>query len=170
MDGNPMSSSDASRARGSSVSASGPTPSLWLHILLRCVAGTGAALIVAAAVAFMLHGSGAAASAAFGYAVVALFFGVSLLIGHFVGRSNPSGALGIFVVTYAIKVVGFAAVLFFVGAPQWLDRTWFFGSAVGAVVLWQIIEVAVFAKARHQLYHDDDGAPPSGQRAVDGHA
>ncbi len=37
-----------------------------------------------------------------------LFFGISLLVGHFVGRNNPSGAIGIFVATYFIKVVGFA--------------------------------------------------------------
>lgn len=165
-----MSTPDAPRARVSGVSASGPTGSLWLRILLRCVAVTGATLVIAAGIALVLHGGSAAASAAFGYAVVALFFGVSLLIGHFVGRSNPSGALGIFIVTYAIKVVGFAAVLFFIGAPPWLDRLWFFGSAVGSVVIWQIVEVAVFARARHQLYNDyDDGRAPQTQ-AADGHA
>jgi ATP synthase protein I len=164
-----MNTPDASRARVSGVPTSGPTNSLWLRILLRCLLVTVSALLVAVLVAFMLRGGSAAASAAFGYAVVALFFGVSLLIGHFVGRSNPSGALGIFVVTYAIKVVGFAAVLFFIGAPPWLDRAWFFGSAVGAVILWQVVEVAVFARARHQLYNDHD-AQHSGARAVDGHA
>lgn len=165
-----MSTPDASRAGVSGVRASGPTGSLWLRILLHCLAVTGSALVVAAVIAFAFGGGSAAASAVFGYAVVTLFFGVSLLIGHFVGRSNPSGALGIFMVTYAIKVVGFAAVLFFIGAPQWLDRSWFFGSAVGAVVLWQTVEVAVFAKARHQLYNDYDNGQNSRAQAVDGHA
>lgn len=149
------------------VSASGPTSSLWLSILLRCAAVTGSALVLAAVVAFAVRGGSAAASAAFGYAIVALFFGVSLLIGHFVGRSNPSGALGIFMVTYAIKVVGFAAVLFVIGAPEWLDRTWFFGSAVGTVVLWQIVEVVVFSRSRHQLYNDYDNGQAPGVQAVD---
>lgn len=162
---NPMKTRRAPRS-----GAAGPTGSLWLRILVRCMVVTGAALVVAVAVAYMVHGGSAAASAAFGYLVVALFFAVSLLIGHFVGRSNPSGALGIFIVTYGVKVVGFAAVLFFVGAPQWLDRTWFFGTAVGAVVLWQLVEVAVFARARHQLYNDYDGGPTSGAQAVNRHA
>lgn len=118
---------------------------------------TGSALLLTVVVAFALHGGSGVASAVFGYAVVALFFGVSLLVGHFVGRSNPSGALGIFVVTYAIKVVGFAGVLFLLGAPPWLERVWFFGTAVGAVILWQIVEVTVFARSRHQLYNDVDG-------------
>ena len=164
-----MSTPDASRARVSGVPASGPTDSLWLRILLRCLVVTGSALLVAVLVAFLLQGMNAAASAAFGYAVVALFFGVSLLIGHFVGRSNPSGALGIFIVTYAIKVVGFAGVLFVIGTPAWLERAWFFGSAVGAVVLWQVVEVVVFSRSRHQLYNEVDGQP-SRTQAVDGRA
>ncbi|GAA2175325.1 hypothetical protein GCM10009784_17260 [Arthrobacter parietis] len=165
-----MSTPDAPRASVSRASASGPTESLWLRILLRCLAVTGAALVITTAIAFAMNGGSGAASVLFGYAVVALFFGLSLLIGHFVGRSNPSGALGIFMVTYAIKVVGFAAVLFFVGVPSWLERTWFFGAAVGAVVLWQIVEVTVFAKARHQLYNDCDSTGSSGTQAVDGRA
>ncbi|KRF05677.1 ATP synthase [Arthrobacter sp. Soil782] len=165
-----MSTPDASRARVLRASVSGPTESLWLRILLRCLAVTGAVLAITTAIAFAINGGSGAASVLFGYAVVALFFGLSLLIGHFVGRSNPSGALGIFMVTYAIKVVGFAAVLFFVGVPPWLERTWFFGAAVGAVVLWQIVEVTVFAKARHQLYNNLDDGRASGSQAVDGHA
>lgn len=165
-----MSTPDASRARVSAVSASGPTGSLWLRILLRCAALTGSALVLAAGTALVLHGGSAAASAVFGYVVVVLFFSVSLLVGHYVGRSNPSGALGIFIITYAIKVVGFAAVLFFIGAPDWLDRGWFFGSAVGAVVLWQIVEVVVFARARHQLYHDYVNPQSSHAEATGGHA
>lgn len=154
----------------SGTSASGPTGSLWLRILLRCAAVTGSALVLAAVVALLMHGGSAVASAAFGYAIVALFFGVSLLIGHVVGRSNPSGALGIFIVTYAIKVVGFAAVLFVIGAPAWLDRPWFFGSAVGTVILWQMVEVAVFSRARHQLYNDYHNGEGSRVQAVDGRA
>lgn len=165
-----MNTPDAAGAGVSGFSASEPTGSLWLGILLRCAAVTGSALVLAAVVAFLVHGGNAAVSAAFGYAVVALFFGVSLLIGHFVGRSNPSGAFGIFMVTYVIKVVGFAAVLFVIGAPEWLDRTWFFGSAVATVVLWQIVEVAVFSRARHQLYNDYDDGQASGVQAVDGRA
>lgn len=164
-----MRTPDAPRAGVSGVPAvpeSGPTRSLWLRILVRCAGTSVVALAVAAAVAFLVSGGAAALSSLFGWGIVALFFGVSLLIGHFVGRDNPSGALGIFAVTYAIKVVGFAAALFFVGTPDWLDRTWFFASAVGTVILWQVVEIAVFARTRHQLY---DHAPTSSKEA-DGHA
>lgn len=165
-----MSTPEAVRAGVLRIAGSGPTESLWLRILFRCLVGTGAVLLIAVVAALAVGGGSAAASAVFGYGVVALFFGVSLLIGHFVGRSNPSGALGIFMVTYAVKVVGFAVVLFVVGVPEWLDRTWFFGAAVGAVVLWQIIEVAVFATARHQLFNDRDNGETPEAKAGEGHA
>ncbi|WP_323958766.1 hypothetical protein [Arthrobacter sp. JZ12] len=166
-----MNTSDAARARVFG-GASGPTVSLWLRILVRCAVATGAAAVMMTAAAFLAADGGAAASVLAGWGLVALFFGISLLIGHFVGRDNPSGALGVFLITYVIKVVGFAAVLFLLGTPPWLDRVWFFSTAVATVVIWQIVEVAVFARARHQLYNDagaGHGAPGnSGTQAVDG--
>ncbi len=155
-----MSTSDAKGVNGSPAppGVSGPTASPWLDILKKCLLATGAAALLLSAAAGLIAGGGGALSAAFGYAVVALFFGISLLIGHFAGKTNPSGALGLFAVTYAIKVVGFAAVLFLLGTPPWLERTWFFSAAVGTVVLWQVVEVVVFSKARHQLYNDDSEA------------
>jgi ATP synthase protein I len=154
-----LSTSDAvNGSAGHRPGVSGPTASPWLDILRKCLAVTGAGALLLCAAAGLTAGGGGAFSAAFGYAVVAAFFGISLLIGHFAGKTNPSGALGLFAVTYAIKVVGFAAVLFVLGTPAWLERTWFFGAAVGTVVLWQIVEVYVFSKARHQLYNDDSEA------------
>ncbi|NJC22820.1 ATP synthase protein I [Arthrobacter pigmenti] len=160
-----MNTPDASRAGVSAVSASEATQSLWLRILVRCLISTAVPLVAVAGTAFFIVGPSAGMSSVFGWLLVALFFGVSLLIGHFAGRSNPSGALGLFAVTYAIKVVGFAAVLFFVGAPSWLERSWFFGAAVGTVVVWQIVEIAVFAGARHQLYDHQSASQTEVDRA-----
>lgn len=134
--------------------AAGPTPALWLNILRSCVVVTLTAIAVLAAAAAIAEGGAGALSAVFGYAVVVLFFGISLLVGHFAGRNNPSGAIGLFAVTYAIKVVGFAGVLFFFGVPSWLERTWFFLGAVLTVVVWQAVELFVFSKTRHQIYND----------------
>lgn len=140
----------------SAKGATGPTTSLWLRILLRCTLVTAAVAVGIAAAGWLTVGGGAALSALAGWLIVGVFFGISLLIGHFVGRSNPSGALGMFMVTYVIKVVGFAAVLFLIGVPPWLERAWFFGTAVASVVIWQAVEIVVFAKSRHQLYNDED--------------
>lgn len=154
-----MSTPDAPRVSahsGTVPSASGPTTSPWLKILWYCLASTAAALALMSVAALILTGPEGVLSAVFGYAVVVLFFGISLLVGHFAGRNNPSGAIGLFAVTYAIKVVGFAALLFFLGAPVWLERTWFFIGAVATVVLWQIVELTVFSKSRQQLYNDPE--------------
>lgn len=144
------------------VTASGPTASPWLGILARSAACSGGIALLLAAVAALATSPAAGASVVFGAVLVIAFFGISLLIGHYTGRSNPSGALGLFAVTYAIKVVGFAAVLFFLGTPGWLDRTWFFTGALATVIAWQVAEVLAFSRVRTPLYDDHAEGPGHG--------
>jgi ATP synthase protein I len=146
------------------VGVSGPTSSPWLRILGYCSASAGIVVLILCAVAALVVGGAAALSAAFGAVVVVLFFALSLLVGHYVGRKNPSGAIGVFLVTYLVKVVGFAVVLYFIGTPSWLDGTWFFITAVATVLVWQATEVFAFARLRFQLFNDP--APKDGS----GHA
>ncbi|NUS35191.1 MAG: hypothetical protein HOQ04_01785 [Pseudarthrobacter sp.] len=138
------------------VGASGPTRSLWLNLLKRSSFAATAGLVLCAVPAALLNGGTGAVSSFLGGLLVMLFFGISLLVGHFVGRRNPSGAIGMFVATYFIKVVGFAVVLFVVGAPAWLHGRWFVIGAVVAVVLWQAAEIHGFSKARLQIYNDPE--------------
>ncbi|CAM3272623.1 hypothetical protein PSET11_01673 [Arthrobacter ulcerisalmonis] len=140
----------------SPVGASGPTKSLWLHLLKVSSIAGAAGLILCSALATVLNGLTGGLSSAFGGVLVMLFFGISLLVGHYVGRNNPAGAIGVFVATYFIKVVGFAAVLFILGAPAWLHDRWFVIGAVVTVVLWQGAEIFGFSKARLQIYNDPD--------------
>ncbi|UUL75036.1 hypothetical protein NG819_11260 [Pseudarthrobacter sp. Fe7] len=142
------------------VGTSGPTRSLWLNLLKRSAIAATAGLVLCAVPAGLLNGATGAVSNFLGGLLVMIFFGISLLVGHFVGRSNPSGAIGMFVATYFIKVVGFAVVLFVIGAPEWLHGRWFVIGAVVAVVLWQAAEIHGFSKARLQIYNDpkDRGA------------
>jgi ATP synthase protein I len=120
-----------------------------------------AGLVLCSVAAVLLDGVTGALSTALGGLLVMLFFGISLLVGHFVGRSNPSGAIGVFVATYFIKVVGFAVVLFLIGAPEWLHSRWFLIGAVAAVVLWQAAELYGFSKARLQIYNDPRTSEPN---------
>jgi ATP synthase protein I len=142
------------------VGASGPTSSLWLNLLKRSAIAALAGLALCAVPAGLLNGPSGAVSSFLGGLLVMLFFGISLLVGHFVGRRNPSGAIGMFVATYFIKVVGFAVVLFVIGAPAWLHGRWFIIGAVVAVILWQAAEIHGFSRARLQIYNDpeDKGA------------
>jgi ATP synthase protein I len=138
------------------VGASSPAPSLWLNLLKRSSVAAAAGLALCAVPATILNGGSGALSSTLGGLLVMLFFGISLLVGHFMGRNNPSGAIGMFVATYFVKVVGFAAVLFVIGAPQWLHGRWFVVGAVTAVVLWQAAELYGFSKARLQIYNDPE--------------
>jgi len=55
-----------------------------------------------------------------------------------------------------------AAILFFLGTPGWLDRTWFFAGALATVIAWQVAEVVAFSRLRTPLYNDASetgGAP-----------
>ncbi|MET4094793.1 hypothetical protein [Arthrobacter sp. UYCu712] len=138
------------------VGVSGPTGSLWLHLLALSSAAAGGALLLAGLGVLLLDGMEAALSCLFGGALVMAFFAISLLVGHLAGRNNPSGAIGLFVGTYFIKVVGFAVVLFAIGAPAWLNGKWFLAGAVVTVVSWQSAEIYGFSKARLQIYNDPE--------------
>lgn len=153
---------DPGPASGSGrVGASGPTASLWLHLLKLSSVASAAGLLVCSVTAWLLAGPGAILSAVAGGLLVMVFFGISLLAGHVVGRNNPSGAIGVFVAMYFIKVVGFAVVLFAVGRPAWLESIWFVAGAVTAVLLWQAAEMYGFSKARLQIYNDPNSKDSS---------
>lgn len=155
------SNADSGPASGNGpVGVSGPTRSLWLRLLALSSLAAGAGLVLCAVTAILLDGATGALSTVLGGLLVMLFFGISLLVGHFVGRSNPSGAIGAFVATYFIKVVGFAVVLFLIGAPEWLHGRWFLIGAVVAVALWQAAELFGFSKARLQIYNDPQTTEP----------
>ncbi|XAS66095.1 hypothetical protein V3C33_11310 [Micrococcaceae bacterium Sec5.7] len=138
------------------VGVAGPTRSLWLRLLAMSSAASAVALVLVGIPAVIFNGSAGVLSSTFGGLLVMLFFAISLLVGHFMGRNNPSGAIGLFVATYFVKVVGFAVVLFVIGAPEWLHGRWFLIGAVVAVVFWQAAEIYGFSKARLQIYNDPE--------------
>ncbi len=138
----------------SGVAAPRSKSSLWLRLLFLSSTTAVAALAATSAVAAVMNGGVGVLSAALGGAIVMAFFAISLLIGHFVGRDNPSGAVGLFVASYFVKVVGFAVVLFVLGAPAWLHGRWFVIGAVVTVISWQAAEIYGFSKARLQIYND----------------
>lgn len=155
---------DGSRAAGHADGVSGPTESPWLRILGTCLRFTAAALVLMTAAAIVTGGVASAFSALYGAGVVVLFFAISLLIGHYAGRNSPSGAIGLFMAAYVLKVVGFAVVLFVLGTPDWLDRTWFFVAAVVVVIVWQTAEIIAFSRIRQLLYDPVSLSETGGQK------
>ncbi|WP_285725315.1 hypothetical protein [Psychromicrobium xiongbiense] len=158
--GNDALASHAASGVGSVV-ASGPHQSLWLRILLRCLVVTAVPLVIVIGIAALLASGWGALSALLGGAVVLVFFALSLLVGHFFGRNESSTALGVFVVGYAVKVIGCGAALMLIDVPVWLDRTWFMVAALVAVLLWQGTEVVVFSRTRRLVFGGEEDAAVS---------
>ncbi|MDP5228393.1 MULTISPECIES: hypothetical protein [Arthrobacter] len=132
--------------------------SLWLRLLALCSVASAAGVLLTAIVAGMLDGGLGMLSVLCGGALVMVFFAISLLAGHYVGRNNPSGAIGLMVALYFVKVVVFGVALLILGAPAWLHGRWFVTAAVVAVILWQIAELYGFSRARLLVFHAPEQA------------
>ena len=126
---------------------------MWLRLLVLSSAVSAAGLLVTAVIAAVMNGGLGALSVICGGALVIVFFAISLLAGHFVGRNNPSGAIGLMVALYFVKVVVFGVVFLVLGAPGWLHGRWFVTAAVVTVVLWQIAELYAFSRARLLIFN-----------------
>ncbi|WP_343317904.1 hypothetical protein AAFM46_11525 [Arthrobacter sp. TMP15] len=137
------------------LTASGPSASPSWNILKKCVFVDGIAVVIMVVLAFILTDPDGVLSVLFGSFLVIAFFGLSQLVGHLFSKRMPEAVMGIFVMTYFVKVVGFAAVLFALGTPTWLNKPWFAGAAVVCVLLWQATEVIIFSKQRFLIF----GAP-----------
>ncbi|WP_077490138.1 hypothetical protein [Sinomonas mesophila] len=142
----------------------GVVGSPWLGLAARCTGASAAAAAVLAGVALAAAGPPAAGSVAFAASVVIAFFAISLLAGHAIGRRNPSGAIGAFAVVYVLKIVGFAALLLWLGRPGWVDGPWFGASGIVTVVVWQVVEVLSFSRLRLLIFGDSDGSSEEGPR------
>ncbi|ABY23176.1 membrane protein, putative [Renibacterium salmoninarum ATCC 33209] len=150
-----MTDSQSSKAVSSApLAVSGPTESPWMRILLRCLSFTVPAVLIIAVIGWIVNGDYGALSALLSGFVVIVFFGISLLIGHFMGRKNPSGVFGVFAVGYVVKFVGFASVFIALGSPDWMVKLWFFISALAAVLIWLSVEILVFSRLRLQIFND----------------
>jgi len=143
-----------SRASRRRTTTAGDAGSLWLRLLAYSSAAAAAGLLVTAVIAAVMNGGLGALSVLCGGALVIVFFGISLLAGHFVGRNNPSGAVGLMAALYFVKVVVFGVVFLVIGAPAWLHGRWFVTAAIVTVVLWQIAELYGFSKARLLIFNE----------------
>ncbi|WP_231567568.1 hypothetical protein [Sinomonas humi] len=158
---------------GRSTGPAGVTfSSIWLRLAALCSGATAALDAVLALVAWLATGAAAAGSVAFAAVVVIAFFAISLLVGHFVGRRNPAGAIGMFAVVYLIKIVGFAAVLIWIGTPAWINPPWFGATGIATVVVWQAVELWGFSRVRLQIFNDPEdpgqGASPTSGATPEG--
>lgn len=147
---------DSQNANGSvaPLAVSGPSESPWLKILQRCLLFTAPVVVLIVLAGWIFKGPFAALSAVFGGALVLVFFTISLLIGHLVGRKNPTAMFGAFFIGYIVKFFGIAGALIALGSPDWFERIWFLIAAVAAVLIWLAAEMLVFSRLRLQIFND----------------
>ncbi|GAA5229457.1 hypothetical protein [Arthrobacter cryoconiti] len=141
------------------LQASGPSVNPNANILAKCAGVCASAGAVIVVLALIFANGAAVASVVLGSLIVMAFFGLSLVVGHFVAKRRPGAVMGAFFMTYIVKVVGFGVVLFTWGTPQWLVTPWFMAAAVTTVLLWQATEVIVFSRNRYLLFGDAPQAP-----------
>ena len=125
-------------------------------MLRRCLTFSAVAVAALCGAAAVFDGWPGVGSGLFGALIVVAFSGITLLIGHVSGPENPLRAMGLFVVAYAAKVIGFGAVLFLLGRPEWLETGWFLSAALVTVLVWQAAELRTFAVARLTRFPDTD--------------
>lgn len=156
-----------SSAAQAPLAASGPTRSPSWNILKKCLQVGGIATAAMVLAAFIFTDKHGVLSVLCGSLVVIVFFAFSLLVAHVFGRNRPQAVMSIFFMSYLVKVIAFSAILFALGAPSWLNKPWFAGAAIAAVLVWQATEVVIFSKQRFLLFDDSGSSSSPHYDAVD---
>jgi ATP synthase protein I len=93
-------------------------------------------------------GSTAVAGAAFGAALVVVFFSLGLVVMRRTARLNPDAVMGVVMLTYVLKVAALAVVLVLFRNASWLDPRYFALGALGCTFVWLGFELRAFTRLR----------------------
>jgi ATP synthase protein I len=108
-------------------------------------------------------GSTAVAGAAFGAALVVVFFSLGLVVMRRTARLNPDAVMAVVMLTYVLKVAALAVVLVLFRNASWLDPRYFALGALGCTFVWLGFEMRAFTRLR-VLVTD----PPAGRSGPEG--
>ena len=113
--------------------------------------------------ALAIGGPGAALTAALGFAAVVIFYSMGQALEVVASELEPMQGMGLVLVSYAVRVVGIAAGLWFLlGLPQvapHVSRGWLLLSIAGTVVAWVTGVVLVASRQRVPVYDTEYQAP-----------
>jgi xanthine/uracil permease len=93
-------------------------------------------------------GAAAVAGAAFGSALVVVFFSIGLVVMRRTARLNPDAVMGVVMLTYVLKVAALAVVLVLFRDASWLDPRYFALGALGCTFVWLGFEMRAFTRLR----------------------
>ena len=100
--------------------------------------------------------------AALGFAAAVIFFSVGQAVEVVACELEPVQGLGVVLASYAVRVVGIGAGLWFVTSHPQLgpatDRNWLAGAVIATVLAWTTGVVVVASRQRVPIYdiHDRD--------------
>ncbi|GAA3779453.1 hypothetical protein [Micrococcus endophyticus] len=126
----------------------------WWGILAWSLAATAAAVAVVCAVALAMGGPDAAASALLGGGAVLVLSALTGATTALVWDRAREAALPVSVGLFVLKIVAFAVLLGTVPRPDWILPDAAAIAALVAILVWQCVEVLVFARTRRGIYAD----------------
>lgn len=112
--------------------------------------------LVAVGIAALASGSPAAAGAAIGAVMVAVFFAIGAVVLGFVGMVAPGASLLVALLTYTLKIVLLGAV--FVALEQGgaldgpVDPRWLGGTVIVCTMVWLVSQITLSVRVRQPLY------------------
>ena len=132
-------------------------------IIRRAGAITAAAAAVMVAVSAALAGVKGLYGALIGVALVAVFFGISVLVVGRAARVSPQAMMVAAMVTYVVKIVALAVVVSMLhGMTAFSDRALGF-TAIGCILVWSTAQVITAVKIK-MLYVEPDAAATAARR------
>jgi ATP synthase protein I len=127
-------------------------------IIRRAGALTAVAAAVMVAVCAALGGVKGLYGALIGVAIVAVFFGLSVLVVGRAARISPQAMMVAAMVTYVVKIVGLAVVVSILhGMTSFSDRALGF-TALGCILVWSAAQVVTAMKVK-MLYVEPEDQP-----------
>jgi ATP synthase protein I len=127
-------------------------------IIRRAGALTAVAAAVMVAVCAALGGVKGLYGALIGVAIVAVFFGLSVLVVGRAARISPQAMMVAAMVTYVVKIVGLAVVVSILhGMTSFSDRALGF-TALGCILVWSAAQVVTAMKVK-MLYVEPEEQP-----------
>ncbi len=127
-------------------------------IIRRAGALTAAAAAVMVAVSATLGGVKGLYGALIGVAIVAVFFGLSVLVVGRAARISPQAMMVAAMVTYVVKIVGLAVVVSILhGMTAFSDRALGL-TALGCILVWSAAQVVTAMKVK-MLYVEPEEQP-----------
>ena len=130
----------------------------YATIVRRAGALTAVAAAIMVAVSAALGGVKGLYGALIGVAIVAVFFGLSVLVVGRAARISPQAMMVAAMVTYVVKIVGLAVVVSILhGMTSFSDRALGF-TALGCILVWSAAQVVTAMKVK-MLYVEPEEQP-----------